>query len=129
MQVSGISGGVTTAPTSGLGAAGPAGSSAGIGNTAASGLSQNGSTAMQTLVDTLQGFSSAEILLALFLMAATQEKGRDDHDSTAMAFLAGLALAGQLGQGGNLSFQLTGDLSSIGSATGSGVGMTLNVMV
>jgi hypothetical protein len=54
---------------------------------------------MQQLGELLQGFTSAEILMALMLLsAASRKKDEEDDGSSALALLAGMALARQLGQ-------------------------------
>jgi hypothetical protein len=86
-----------------------------LGNNPLSGVS---SIKMQQLTQLLDGFSSAEILLALMLMSASQRK-KDDEDGggSALALLAGMALAQQMGQGlsdlgGGLSDALSGAASA-----------------
>jgi len=72
---------------------------------------------MQQLSQLLDGFSSAEILMALMLAAASGKKKHGDGDN-ALGFLAGLAMAQQLGQGCNCGMG-TIDLTA-GSAEGGG---------
>lgn len=82
---------------------------------------------MQSLVDTLKDFSSAEILIALMLAAAA---GKDDDKkcgSAAGAFLAGLALAGQLGQSTQIDLNL--EIPQFDTAGAGGAGLSLNVTV
>ena len=51
------------------------------------------------LVNALGNYSSAQILMALWLLAAGRREDEDGSShSAALGFLAGLALAGQLGQ-------------------------------
>jgi hypothetical protein len=54
---------------------------------------------MQQLVELVSGFTSAEILMALMLAAAASQKKDDEGGCSALALLAGMALAQQLGQG------------------------------
>lgn len=67
-------------------------------------------------------FNSVDLLIALLLMAAG--RGKEDKDSagsTALGFLAGLALAGALGQQNfNFEFSATGPVDAAGGATASG---------
>lgn len=82
---------------------------------------------MQSLVDTLKNFSSAEILIALMLAAAA---GKDDDEkggSAAGAFLAGLALSGQLGQSTQIDLSL--EIPQFDAAGAGGAGLSLNVTV
>ncbi len=83
---------------------------------------------LQSLVNTLKDFSSAEILIALMLAAAA---GKDDDDkkggSAAGAFLAGLALAGQLGQSTQIDLSL--ELPEFPAAGAGGAGLSLNVSI
>jgi hypothetical protein len=51
---------------------------------------------MQQLTDLLAGFTSAEILMALMIAAASGRHRKDDDQSGALAMLAGMALASQL---------------------------------
>jgi hypothetical protein len=53
---------------------------------------------MQQLGELLDGFSSAQILMALMLLSAANRKKDEDDGSSALALLAGMALAQQLGQ-------------------------------
>jgi len=91
-----------------IGAAGAAGASAAGAGTApgaSPAASLNGALPpqLQQLAQTLQDFSSAEILIALMMMKAAG--GGDDRDksSGAAGVLAGMAIAGLLGQGGQIS--------------------------
>jgi hypothetical protein len=82
---------------------------------------------MQSLVETLKDFSSAEILIALMLAAAA---GRDDEakgGNAAGAFLAGLALAGQLGQTNQVDLSL--EIPQFDATGAGGAGLSLNVTV
>jgi len=92
------------------------------------GMPQN----MQSLVDAMKDFSSAEILIALMLSNAAG--GKDDEKSggsAAAGFLAGLAMAGGLAQGGdiNLSVEVAGAQPPAGSGGAGGAGLGLNVSV
>jgi hypothetical protein len=121
----------------GLGAAAPAG----LGGLGLSGLGLNGglngplqgltsasltgaaTLRMQQLTQLIEGFSSAEILLALMIASALQKRCKDDDDSSPLAMLAAMALAGRLANNlGGLSGGLPGGGLEIG-----GVGGNLNV--
>ena len=134
MQVSGI-GGAATSGGGIAGLTGAAGSASGAGGIA--GLSGSGGNldiqgglpaGLRTLVGTLQDFSTAEILLALMLASAA---GRDDDccDSggAALGFLAGLALAGQLGQSNQFGLQFNAAASLTGTSSGNGAGLSIDV--
>ena len=90
---------------------------------------------MQNLVNTLKDFTSAEILIALMLAKAAG--GDDDDDrkksrgsAAGAGLLAGMALAGQLGQQHNLQLDLTTQFQAPPSVTGAAsVGLSLNVDV
>jgi len=87
---------------------------------------------MQSLVDAMKDFSSAEILIALMLSNASG--GKDDEKSggsAAAGFLAGLAMAGGLAQGGdiNLSVEVAGAQPPAGAGGAGGAGLGLNVSV
>jgi zinc transporter ZupT len=75
---------------------------------------------VEQLAEFLQGFTSAEILFALMMMAAAQKDDDNDESSgsAALGFLAGLAMAGFLGQ--NLGSELITPPSE--STGGAGVG-------
>lgn len=107
----------------------PANSATALGATTQPGLPQN----MQSLVDAMKDFSSAEILIALML--ANAANGKDDEKSggsAAAGFLAGLAMAGGLAQAGgdiNLSVEVAGAQASGAAGGAGGAGLGLNVSV
>ena len=71
-----------------------------LGNHALSGQHGLSTIKLQQLGELLDGFSSAEILMALMLMsAANKQRDDDDQGSGALALLAGLAMARQFGHG------------------------------
>lgn len=75
---------------------------------------------LESLVNAMQDFTSAEILMALMMMAAAGGKDDDEESgggSAAMGFLAGLALAGGLGQSLNIQLDI-----SITGIEGGGLG-------
>jgi len=75
----------------------------------------------------MSGFSSAEILIALMLMSAmhNDDDAKNCGGSGAAGFLAGLAIAGQLGQAtAGLDLQAMQPAANIASS--GGVGMSLN---
>jgi hypothetical protein len=89
---------------------------------------------MQSLVNAMKDFSSAEILIALML--ANAAGGKDDEKSggsAAAGFLAGLAMAGGLAQGGdiNISNDAAGAQApaAAGGAGAGGTGLSMNVSV
>lgn len=109
----------------------PAAAPAGVGATQMGGVSATvhlGSgmpAGMQQLVASLQGFSTAEILMALMLLGGGQDDKKKCPDA-AMAMLAGLALAGQIsGFATNVSASVPG----IGAGAGGGVGLQVNFQV
>ena len=107
----------------------PANSATALGATTQPGLPQN----MQSLVDAMKDFSSAEILIALML--ANAANGKDDEKSggsAAAGFLAGLAMAGGLAHAGgdiNLSVEVAGAQASGAAGGAGGAGLGLNVSV
>lgn len=88
---------------------------------------------IQNLANSMQDFSSAEILIALMLAKALNGGGDDEKSSGAAGFLAGLALAGGLGQGGAPNIELNVGLPGVpeigGAGAGGGAGLSLNVSV
>ena len=80
---------------------------------------------LQSLVDALGDFSSAEILLALMLAAATNNDKDEECGSAVAGFLVGLALGAQIGQ------SMNGTLGAMAPGPGigidAGVGLNLNV--
>jgi hypothetical protein len=124
--VGGLGGGMMAGGLAAIGAAGPlnfGGLNGALGNqNAMTGLS---SIKMQQLSELIKGFSSAEILMALMIAAASGKKKDDDESGSALAILAGLAMAQQLGSGG------CGNLGGIdlGMSTGGAAsGMNCNVL-
>jgi len=117
MEVGAIGG----AGIGGVSACAPAGvnAAASVGGTMASGAA---TIQMQNLINALQGFSTAEILLALMMMSG-QNKSSGSGDA-AMGFLAGLALGGQLGQMMNA---LSLSVPAAGGASDSAAGSQINV--
>jgi len=101
MQVGAIGG--AAAGLTGAGATGAAGSLA-LGGASAPmtvGEALAGSIvgSVEQLAEFLQGFTSAEILFALMMMSAMQKDDENESSgSAALGFLAGLAMAGFLGQ-------------------------------
>ena len=128
--VGGAGGGGAIAPaglTAGASGAGQVAGASPAANSAAPNALDSLPPNMQSLVDTLKDFSSAEILIALMLAAAA---GKDDDEkggSAAGAFLAGLALAGQLGQSTQIDLSL--EIPQFDAAGAGGAGLSLNVTV
>lgn len=110
MQVGGIgAGGVGPEISPGaVGGAAPGVSNpAGPQSSAAAGASLSGSVpgSLQDLAGILESYSTSQILFALMMMSAAERDGEGcDSSSSALGFLAGLALAEHVGQA------LTGDL-------------------
>lgn len=97
--VGSLGGGMMAGGMAGAGAAGPlnfGGLNGALGSH--NGIAGLSSIQMQQLTELLDGFSSAEILMALMLLAAAGKKQKDDDSSGALAILAGMAMAQQLGQ-------------------------------
>lgn len=118
------------APAAVNGAGQPGNVSAGTSPAAAQGLSPG----MQSLVETLQDFSSAEILIALMLMSASERCDDDKHcgggSGAALGLLAGLALASQLGNAAGMNSQSFGNFADAagGGITGAiGIGIDVSV--
>jgi hypothetical protein len=125
----GMGGAAGIGGTAGATAGSPASSATAPGGAAQPGLPQN----MQSLVNAMKDFSSAEILIALML--ANAANGKDDEKSSGSAaagFLAGLAMAGGLAQGGgdiNLSVEVAGAQAPGAAGGAGGAGFGLNVSV
>lgn len=118
----GIAGAAGMGGAAGATAGSPTGAATAEGAAGLSGVPQS----MQSLVNAMKDFSSAEILIALMLANAAD--GKDDEKSSGSAaagFLAGLALANGLGQGGdiNLSVEVAGPQA----AGGAGLGLNVSV--
>jgi hypothetical protein len=110
--------------TGASGAASPAGTSSAA--TSAANLNSLPPN-LQSLVDTLKDFSSAEILIALMLASAAGKNDDEKCGSSAGAFLAGLALAGQLGQSTQIDLSL--ELPEFPATGAGGAGLSLNVSI
>lgn len=86
-------------------------------------LSGSNITGVEQLAEMMEGFNSAEILMALMMAAAMQKDDDEESSGSAVAgFLAGLALAGQLAQ--NLEFDLQAPVAE--TTAGGSVGGSLN---
>jgi hypothetical protein len=106
----GASGAAGAAGTAGAGSAGAAGAAGVAGATGGTGLfgphgidlamSSASAQQMQQLMQLLKDFNSADILLALMLMRASEKKDKSSGDDAGalLCLLAGLALAGQVSQ-------------------------------
>ena len=70
-------------------------------------LSMTLPTGLQSLAETLNDFTSAEILMALMLMAAAQKDNDGSGGGAALGLLVGLALAGQIGASGSVELNLS----------------------
>lgn len=85
---------------------------------------------LQSLAQTMKDFSSAEILIALMLSGGGRSKDDDEQGGgggAAGAFLAGMAMAGMMGQQSHLNLQFNMPLA--GSGQVSGAGLSLNVSI
>lgn len=85
---------------------------------------------LENLVQSLKDFTSAEILIALMLAKAAG--GGDDEKKSsdaAAGFLAGLAMAGMLGQDMQAQCPCDPSISAPAAAGGGTAGLTLNVSV
>lgn len=117
--------------------AGAAASPAGAGAASASGTGPAGnagaSPGVQNLANTMKDFSSAEILIALMLAKSMSGGGDDDKSCGAAGFLAGLAMAGGLGQALGQNMPQDAGVSGVpeagGAAATGGAGLSLNVSV
>ena len=110
-----------------IAAAAPAGlgSTQAVGAAASSAIANSGIPAsLDSLVKALQGFGTAEILLALMMMGGDQNRSQKTGDA-AMAMLAGLALAGNLA---GMSASLNRAASGISTA-GCGIGLQINLQI
>lgn len=143
MQVGAIGGGVGMGMPAGAPAGVTAGSSAGASAAgSAAGSTAAGSTAdtasidgktltgtipagLEMLSDVANDLNSIQILVILLLMAATQKDGEDQKSGggAVLGFLAGLALAGQIGQ--SIGFDMQGQIPQTSPA--GQVGANLNV--
>lgn len=86
---------------------------------------------MENLVQSLKDFTSAEILIALMLAKAAGGGDDDKKKSSdaAAGFLAGLAMAGMLGQDMQAQCPCDPSISAPAAAGGGTAGLTLNVSV
>lgn len=86
---------------------------------------------LQSLAQTMKDFSSAEILIALMLSGGGRSKDDDKQGGggAAGAFLAGMAMAGMMGQQGHLNLELNVPLAGSGQVGGAGAGLSLNVSI
>lgn len=69
-----------------------------VGNVNAATLSAMSGTRMGQLMELIEGFSSAEILIALMMAAASNHNKRHDSEDSGLGLLLGLAMASQIGQ-------------------------------
>jgi hypothetical protein len=91
----------TNISVGGIGAPATGGLNGPLGNVNAATVSTLSGTRLDQLMQLLDGFSSAEILIALMLSAASgHHKNHDGVDDAALGFLIGLSLASQIGQNG-----------------------------
>ena len=114
MQVAGIGGGL--AGGMGMGAAGGAANMAAGSVTGGAGIAgaNTAATGLQSLADTMGDFSSAEILMAMMMASASNDKD-ESGGSAAMGFLVGLAMGAQVGQ------SMGGAMESIANTAGTGL--------
>ena len=129
MQVGGVIGAGAGGPAAGA-IGGPAGSAslAAAGPSGTAGLNAMGPTAIQSLVQILANYSTAEILMALFLAAALGKRNDSEHSSDSLALLATLALAAQIQQSFGVSINFPGQSVGPDLTIPSGLGMTINIV-
>jgi len=96
-MIAGIGGLGAAAPmgVSGLGVNG--GLNGPLGDVGAANLTGAATLRLQQLSQLIEGFTSAEILLALMIAAASKKDDKEDNGCGALALLAGMALASHLG--------------------------------
>lgn len=84
---------------------------------------------LQMLVDLMQSFNSAEILMALMLAASASKNDDEESGSSAAAlgFLAGLALAGRVAQSPMIAIDFQGNMPVSGVNFDSGVGLSIDL--
>lgn len=75
-------------------------------------LPNNSPSGVTALMELMQGFSMAEMLMAMLMMAAAQEKDDNDEKSGAAAMLAGLALAAASQDSISINLQINGSMVS-----------------
>lgn len=94
-----------------------------LGDANAAGLSAMTSPQMNQLLQLIDGFSSAEILMAL-MMSAASNSGHKKHDGVndaALGFLLGLSMASQIGQNGLPGMPQAGNIPGPEAATGGAI--------
>ncbi len=90
-----------------------------LGNTNVAALGGMSSSRMDQLLQLLNGFSSAEILIALMMSAGSAHRRRHCSDDSGLSFLLGLSMAAQLGQSlQQMLPQAAGGVASAAGATG-----------
>lgn len=94
-----------------------------LGDVNAAAMSAMSATRMDQLLQLMDGFSSAEILIALMMSGASDRHKKHGCDDSAMGLLLGLALAAQLGQTAPQMPQ-TGGISGPASVTGGLINFT-----
>lgn len=128
-----VGAGAIAAPMSAAASA-PAGAPAAVGSTQLGGISLTsplGSAmpaGLDNLINALQGFSTAEILLALMMLGGGQDDKKKTPDA-AIGLLAGLALAGQLGGFTAHASNASQGIAAANAAAGGGVGVQINFQV
>lgn len=124
-SVGGIGGMGAMGAGAGVGAAGAAGAvdiggmgglNGPLGNANAAALSGMSGTRMDQLLQLLDGFSSAEILIALMMSGSHKRHG--GGDDSGLSFLLGMSLAAQLGQSLQQMLPHAGGMSGASAATG-----------
>ena len=110
----------------------PAAASAGVGASQLTGV-QSGAPLgggmpanISNLAHALQGFSSAEILMALMLLGGDQD-GKKKSPDLAMAMLAGMALGGQIGGASAQGSCSVPGVGAAGMGGMGGVGLQINL--
>jgi hypothetical protein len=148
MQVTGISGslsvGMSGIPASGAAASGVTSSgtvAAGATTDAGAPIAADGSVlvsggailpptiqpSLSSLMELMQGFSTAELLIAMMMAAGGGSDDDDESGSAAMGLLAGLAMAGQGMPQMELQWQLNVTGAYADGASGVGGGIDVSV--
>ncbi len=135
-SISGIGGAMGISVGAGMSVGAPASAGSGAGAISASSSTQAPGAGMpeslQSLAQTMKDFSSAEILIALMLSGGGRDKDKEGGGGGgAGAFLAGMALAGMMGQQSHLNLQFNMPLAGSGQVGGpaASAGMSLNVTI
>lgn len=109
----------------GVGAISTGGLNGPLGDVNAATMSALSGTRMDQLLQLLDGFSSAEILIALMMAGASGNKKKHDcGDDSAMGFLLGLAMASQVNQQAMSGMPQATGIPGPAAATGGQINLT-----